>query len=75
VRSHDQVNGAGRERVHQPLRTGRHAQDGRVLDEHRDHDIAFLAEIRDARGHASATGGQRRRLRGKRVENGQGVSS
>ena len=49
-------------------------EDRRVLDQHRDDDVALLAEVGHAGRHARAGRGQRRRLRGHRVVDRQRVA-
>ena len=48
VRAHDDVNRAFRQRRTESVRE-RHFADGRILDEHRDDDVASRAGIRDGR--------------------------
>jgi hypothetical protein len=74
VRSHHEVDGARRERVHDAFRAGRDAENRRVLDQHRDHDVALLAQVGHAGRRACADRSQRRRLRRRRVVDRQRVS-
>ena len=51
-----------------PARAERDLQDGRVLDEHRDDDVAARRELGDRRRELRARGGQRGRLRRELIE-------
>ena len=68
VRAHDDVNRAFRQRLAEPVRTECDFADGRVLDEHRDDDVAAHRELGDGRRRARACRRKRRRLRRKLIE-------
>ena len=54
VRAHDQMDGAGRQRVTESALAECDLDHCRVLDEHRDDDVAAGADVGDRRGRARA---------------------
>ena len=75
VRAHDQVNRPGRERIAQAPGAERDVEDRRVLDEHRDDNVAARTQIGDATAATRAPASPKRsRLRGDHVEDREFVS-
>ncbi len=68
VRAHDDVNRAFRQRRTESVRAECDFADGRVLDEHRDDDVAAHRELGDGRRRTRACRRERGRLRRKLIE-------
>ena len=74
VRAHDEMDRAFRQRFAEPARSERDLADGRVLDEHRDDDVAARRELGDGRRRVRARCGQRCGLRRELIEHPQIVA-
>ena len=75
VRAHREMDRACGQRLAESPGLRGDADDRRILDEHRDHDVEPVAQVAQRCGAPRAVGHERGNRRGRNVEHGQLVAA